>query len=275
MEIININNIDTKKISLKFNSNKPFPYLVFDDFVNEKIINDIYQDFLDFESNTWINYLHINQNKKGNIKYEQFPESIKTLINYLYSNEFINMLENISGIQKLLPDFDLTGGGLHLVPKGGFLNIHADFISHFYKRKWRRRLNLIIYLNKDYIKEWGGCLELWDESVKNCIIEIEPKFNRCVLFKTDYNTFHGHPKPYNCTDNENRKSIALYYYTEEEENIPTTSTNYKHRPEDKLFNKMLIYFDKILLRIYSNLKSIFKFDDNFISNLLRMINGKK
>ena len=51
--------------------------------------------------------------------------------------------------------------------------------------------------------------------MKKCVQQISPLFNRCVIFNTDEDSFHGLPDPINCPDSMTRKSIALYYYTEE------------------------------------------------------------
>ena len=97
--------------------------------------------------------------------------SIKTnhLISYLNSYEFINFLSNLTGIkEKLIPDPYLWGAGYHELKDEGFLNVHADFNLHP-ELKLNRRINLLIYLNKDWQENYGGSLELWNREMKNCI----------------------------------------------------------------------------------------------------------
>ena len=89
----------------------------------------------------------------------------RSVINELSSSEFVRWLSNLSGIEGLIADPDLDGGGLHEIRTGGFLNIHTDFLSHTERPHWRRQLNLLLYLNKGWRSEWNGDLELWDEGM--------------------------------------------------------------------------------------------------------------
>ena len=57
-------------------------------------------------------------------------------------------LERLTGIEGLIPDPYFVGGGLHQIESGGKLDIHVDF-NRLEKTNLDRRLNLLIYLNKD------------------------------------------------------------------------------------------------------------------------------
>jgi hypothetical protein len=89
-------------------------------------------------------------------------------------------------------------------------------------------MNLIGYLNSEWKSGDGGELEFWDSKGTECIISLEPKFNRWVLFDTREN-FHGHPYPYK--GKSPRISIASYYYKNEiiEESL-WSSTQYLKLP---------------------------------------------
>jgi 2OG-Fe(II) oxygenase superfamily len=76
-----------------------------------------------------------------------------------------------------------------------------------------RRINVLIYLNKDWKSQYGGSLELWDNAMTKSEVSIVPLFNRCVIFNTTSNSNHGNPQPVNHPSNVPRRSIALYYYT--------------------------------------------------------------
>ena len=76
-----------------------------------------------------------------------------------------------------------------------------------------RRVNVLIYLNKNWKEEYGGQLELWDKDMKKCKKKIVPIFNKMVIFSTNDFSNHGHPNPVTCPDNHSRKSIALYYFS--------------------------------------------------------------
>ena len=132
------------------------------------------------------------------------------MIAQLNGGAFLNFLENLTGITGLVSDPHLRGGGLHEIRRGGTLGVHADFNLHP-RLKLYRRLNLLIYLNKDWNEAWGGALELWDG--QRCVRAISPLFNRAVLFDTSNFSYHGHPHALDCPPDRSRKSVALYYYS--------------------------------------------------------------
>jgi hypothetical protein len=90
--------------------------------------------------------------------------------------------------------------------------VHADFNRH---RDYGldRRLNLLLYLNKDWRQEYGGELQLWDRDMKQCEAKVLPIFNRVMIFGTTDFTYHGHPDPLQCPEGMTRKSLALYYFS--------------------------------------------------------------
>jgi hypothetical protein len=124
----------------------------------------------------------------------------------------IGFLERLTGIDGLVPDPHLVGGGLHQIERGGRLEVHADFNRHEHLRL-DRRLNMILYLNREWREEWGGHLELWDRTMRRCVRKVLPVANRCVVFATSDHSFHGHPDPLTCPPGVTRKSLALYYYS--------------------------------------------------------------
>jgi hypothetical protein len=117
------------------------------------------------------------------------------------------------------------------------LKIHSDFNEHP-RLKLDRRLNLLLYLNREWQEEWGGHLELWDRDMTECRRKILPIFGRCVVFATTDFANHGHPDPLNCPEGETRKSLALYYYSNgrpREETLGHYSTLFRRRPGEKYF----------------------------------------
>ena len=112
----------------------------------------------------------------------------------------------------MISDPYLNGGGYHEIKKGGFLKIHADFNKHP-NLELDRRINLLLYLNKNWNESWGGDFQMFDKNMNGPIKKIYPHFNTCVIFSTSSNTFHGHPNTLKCPLNKSRKSIALYYFS--------------------------------------------------------------
>ena len=125
----------------------------------------------------------------------------------------MKQLEDLTGEVGLIPDPYLLGGGIHSTVNQGFLKMHADFNWHTHLKLYRR-LNLLIYLNKDWDESWGGALKL--ASLGNSGLEvgkvIMPDFNKTVIFTTTNSSYHGHPEPMNLPGGRTRNSLALYYY---------------------------------------------------------------
>lgn len=132
------------------------------------------------------------------------------------SDEFKNLISSICNIPQLISDPELVGGGLHQIMNGGYLDVHVDYNFHP-QTKLHRRLNLLLYLNKDWKQEYEGYLELWDMDAKKQLDAIAPIFNRAVIFETNEISYHGHPRPLNMPPDVMRKSLAVYYYSKERE----------------------------------------------------------
>ena len=241
MNFLNITYDDLEKLAIEkkriYEAGNPFPHIVIDNIFNEKILNDIVNDFpknLDKIGNKFNNKvekkLSLNDSKLLSYQTNNF-------LNFLNSQIFINFLQNITSIkEKLVPDPYLLGGGLHELKNDGYLNIHSDFNLHP-SMKLDRRLNILIYLNKDWKDDFGGSLQLWDKDMKRCVQKILPEFNRMVIFSTTDFSYHGNPDKVSCPVNNSRKSIAMYYYSNgrpsNERKLGLHSTIFRKRPEEK------------------------------------------
>jgi hypothetical protein len=263
-----------KSILDAYQDAQPYPHIVLDNFLVPEALNKALREFPAVNDTSWINYLHLNERKHGLNKIASFPLSIQAIIQELNSAGFVAFLSKLTGIENLVADTELEGGGLHQSERGGFLNIHTDFTVHPHHKNWRRRVNLIVYLNKDWQDSYNGHLELWSKDMKQCVQKIAPLFNRCVIFNTDTGSYHGHPDKLECPPDMTRKSIALYYYTVEQNKISIRSTNYKGRPGDGI-KKLWIYMDKIALRLYTFIKSTFGLSDTFASTVLKFLSIRK
>lgn len=199
----------------------PFPHVVIDDFLPSDSLAQVLGDLprLDDPSVSWGNLnadLPDGRAAQANKYHLQnvlsMKPAVRQLISELNSGPFTFMLSQLTGIDDLLVDAQLLGGGVHLVKPGGLLRVHADFRRHL-SYNLERRLNLLLYLNPDWREEYGGHLELWDREMKACVERILPVANRCVIFNTSDDSFHGHPRPLTCPDGMLRASVALYYYS--------------------------------------------------------------
>tara|TARA_A100001015_G_scaffold145101_1_gene160904 strand:- start:2739 stop:3596 length:858 start_codon:yes stop_codon:yes gene_type:complete len=208
-------------------SQSPYPHIELDNFFSVDFLNSILTEFPDLSGFKFSeNYKNQNEIKFANNDYKNFPKKIKFFFDFLNSNYFINFLQNLTSIkEKLLADEDLNGGGLHEIKSGGLLKVHTDFNKHPNK-ELDRRVNVLIYLNKDWKREYNGYLELWDKEMQFCKKKISPDFNKMVIFSTTDFSNHGHPEPLKCPKNKSRKSLALYYFS-------------NGRPQEEILDKNL------------------------------------
>lgn len=190
----------------------PFPHIVIDNFLPEAILDGILDEFPKPQDIEWKKFDAPAEKKLASTSELQMGEATRLLLYQLNSSTFIQFLEKLTGIPAIIPDPHFQGGGLHQIEPGGYLKLHVDFNRHK-KLNLDRRLNLLIYLNKNWKEDYGGYFEMWDRNMTRCEKKILPIFNRCVVFSTTDFSYHGHPDPLTCPQGMTRKSLALYYYT--------------------------------------------------------------
>ncbi|MDX2244622.1 MAG: 2OG-Fe(II) oxygenase [Leptolyngbyaceae cyanobacterium bins.302] len=195
-----------------FQSASPFPHIVIDDFLPESILDEVLKEFPNPKEIEWQSFKNPAERKLASCEEQMMGDATALLLHQLNSSTFVTFLESLTGIQGILPDPHFEGGGLHQIERGGYLKIHVDFNWHS-RLKLDRRLNLILFLNRNWQEEYGGHLELWDREMTHCHKRILPVFNRCVIFNTNDYSYHGHPDPLTCPEGMTRKSLALYYYS--------------------------------------------------------------
>lgn len=201
-----------KQYATEFQSGKPYPHIVIDNFLDPEALEKVLEEFPDKNKKVWHDYQSHYENKQelnGEGKMGSFTQHLLYQFN---SAPFLQFLENLTGIKDLIPDPYFYGGGVHQLNRGGKLAVHADYSKHV---KWPldRRINAILYLNKDWEEEYNGHLELWDTDVTKCEKKVLPIFNRLLVFAvTDFN-MHGVPEPLNCPEDMSRKSLAFFYFT--------------------------------------------------------------
>ena len=198
-----------------YNNRMPFPYICIDNFWNDveelKRASDEF-DQIPMESWDGSDQHDDMQLKRGFKNMETMPPAAKKIIQILESPEALAYFARLTAIFGLQADPEMHGGGLHVTSKGGKLSVHSDFNQHPTTGHYRR-LNILLYMNPVWESNWGGNIELWNVDMTEKMVDLEPIFNRMVLFNTTSETYHGHPDPLNTPDGIERKSIALYYYT--------------------------------------------------------------
>jgi hypothetical protein len=195
---------------------EPYPHTMIENFLAPSSAERLAKDIpAPGSGGKWDRYFAAGFEDKWAISDEaSLPDALHRLVYEMNSSRFITFLETLTGIEHLLPDPHLEGAGLHLVPSGGVLQVHADF-NYSKRLNAYRRVNVFIYLNPRWRTEWGGALELWDAPHGRAVASYAPLFNRMVVFNSRSDTFHGHPDPITSPKDEWRTSLAMYYYTAE------------------------------------------------------------
>ncbi len=220
----------------EFKTAHPFPHIFIDDFLPVDIAEALLDTFPDANSPVWIKQPTEDQLfKLATTDEGAIPALQRYVLFTLNSGRFLRFLEKLTGIEALVSDTKLVGGGLHQIPRGGKLAVHIDY-SHHPQNRMFRRLNLLLYLNKDWKEEYKGHLELWDKGIQKAEAKILPVFNRIAIFATSDVSYHGHPEALSCPSEMSRKSLSLYYFTKEPpqgKEAVVHNTLFKSRPDDK------------------------------------------
>jgi Rps23 Pro-64 3,4-dihydroxylase Tpa1-like proline 4-hydroxylase len=255
-QFINKQWLNPESLNKVYKKNKPYPHIVMEDFFHNNMIEKVLKEFPDLSKKPKDKIKHFNneiEKKFASNNINVLSPSAFELISFLNSEYFLKYLQKLTGIKELLiSDPYLSGGGYHEIKQGGVLKIHADFNKHP-EINLDRRLNLLIYLNKNWNENWGGDFQMFDKNMNGPLKKVYPHFNTCVIFTTTSHTFHGHPDPLMCPINKSRKSIALYYFSSgrpKNESLPTPGTLFRERNNEsfkstKSTNKILKFLKKI------------------------------
>ena len=191
---------------------EPFPHIVLDDFLPESVVDEVIAEFPSPEEDGWLRFASEHERKLASARDTRMGDATRHLLAEFNSAAYLDFLGALTGIAGLIPDPYLEGGGMHQILAGGHLDVHVDFNRHP-ATGLDRRLNAILYLNRDWQPEWEGALELWSPDMQRCVRSVLPQYNRLVVFSTTEHSFHGHPHTLACPPDRTRRSLALYYYS--------------------------------------------------------------
>ncbi|MEM9975207.1 MAG: 2OG-Fe(II) oxygenase [Pseudomonadota bacterium] len=218
-----------KPYAAAYQSATPYNHGCVDGFMDPAILRRVKEE-VETLPEAEASFSRAQENLKTSYNPDRLPMYTRAVFSALNAKPFLLFLEELTGIEKLIPDPYFAGAGIHRVGNGGHLDIHADFNYHG-PLNLERRLNVLIYLNEDWREDWGGSFEIWDKAMTRKEASFVPVFNRMVCFSTGSDTFHGNPEPVNHPEGKPRMSIALYYYTATwDEGRKSHSTIFKPRP---------------------------------------------
>jgi len=215
-----------------FQSAKPFPHLVIDGLCDVASLNHLVDLIPDPVSNNIAqsrDYVFA-KNKFEKSKFRDIAPEFEEIYSDLTSNRFQTILRSITG-EEVFVDQEFHGGGLHQGGPGSFLDMHADFNHHPLHKNWFRNLNILVYLNRDWKKEYHGELKLRHLQGNGAATLVEPLFNRCVIMPTRDYTLHGYDK-ISFPEGQYRRSLASYAYSLTEAALDTGDRSTVWYPEE-------------------------------------------
>jgi len=193
-----------------YRSATPFPHVVIDGALPDELLDDVAAEFPPADDTRWLCEDSPKQLKQQWRDPSLLPPVIASTVALLQSAPFLSFLERLTGVPGLMGDPHCFHGGPHQIWDGGYLKVHVDEPRH--PTLWlQRRVNVILYLTREWSPDWGGELELWDRDMTECGARLEPRFNRLVVFDS-IGANHGHPTPATLPPGLARRSLALYYY---------------------------------------------------------------
>jgi 2OG-Fe(II) oxygenase superfamily len=221
----------------RFATARPFRHLVIDHFLAPSLCERLMAEFPIFDQRNALNEMGEAGGKAVVSALGRISSSYSEFDRLMRAPAFHDWLGEVTAISGLLYDPEYSGGGTHENLDGQELDWHVDFNYHP-ACSLHRRLNLIVFLNPEWNRNWGGCLEFhpdpWHADEIPPGPAILPLANTCVIFETTENSWHGFERIRLPKDGHfrSRRSIAVYFYTRKRpalETAPPHGTIYAPR----------------------------------------------
>jgi len=202
-----------ESLRARYASAQPFSHLVLDDMFPPDVLDRVVAESPELNADNWLSIKadDLQQVLRMRTGVDMGPASYQ-LTSFVHSPAFLYLLSELTGVWQLLPDPYLQGAGHAAMRRGMFMEVHKDR-NVAYDTGLTRRLAMIIFLNRDWQREYAGELELWSHDGARCEVTVEPLFNRTVLFEVADPNYHGVPAPLQCPESRARHSFIVYYHT--------------------------------------------------------------
>ena len=224
-----------KALQEKFQNAEPYRHLILENFFNEDVASAMYENFPSIDDLN-VKRKSLNEYKSEDYHFERWDPVFTRVREAIKSPEWCAIMDQLTGLEGLQTTMDSLGSGVHQGKNGSFVDVHVDVNMNTEAGLWRR-INLLIYLNKNWQPGYGGELEIWDKKMTKCHQKVVPGFNRAIIFYTDDNSPHGVSK-LNVPEGESRKSFYTYYYTQPEAGTVYRDSKFLNRPDDALSKKL-------------------------------------
>lgn len=206
-------------IESEFQQAKPFRHVAIDGFLLSEKCESLLRDFPVFDEKRATNE-HGQVGRKAVVEHvSDVSPAYRAFYQYINSEAFLDVMSKLTGIEGLIADKTLFGGGTHNNLSGQGLDVHIDF-NVDERTMLHRRINLLIYLNKEWEEAWGGAIELHSDPHNSSLDQVAsflPLFNRAVIFETNEYSWHGFPRIALPPEKQHltRKSFSIYLYTKD------------------------------------------------------------
>lgn len=229
------------KLNSEFNQNGRINSCVIDDLLPADIAQKIYEAFPSPEEMTV--YKSLRENKRIAAQMDLYNPLLEEAVFAFQDKRIVKVIEEITGLNEMIPDEHLYAGGISLMASGNFLNPHLDN-SHDNERENYRVLNLLYYCSPNWDINNGGNLELWDNGMDRKQRIIHSKFNRLALMITNKTSIHSVSK---VVVNGKRCCVSNYYFSKKpaEPNEYFHVTSFYGRPEEPIKN-IFLRFDAFI-----------------------------
>jgi hypothetical protein len=208
-----------REIRQRFQSATPFRHVAIDDFLEAAACEALLRDFPAFDPKRAVNELGEVGRKAVVERVDRISPFYRQFHAYISSPQFLRAMSALTGVSDLIADETLFGGGTHENMSGQALDVHVDF-NIDERSMLHRRLNLLVYLNKQWDEAWGGAIELHSNPRRPEVDDVKrflPLFNRALIFETNEHSWHGFRRielpPGKA--HLSRKSFSIYLYTRE------------------------------------------------------------
>jgi hypothetical protein len=217
--------MNIEKDRIEYQQKKPYPYAIYDNLFDEKIIEEINKEINNANFKKEIRKIEsieikIRSDFEDN---ESLPKECRRIFEVINGGKFLKVLTRLTGVEGLISDPYYDGGGINIIENKGTLAVHVDGTMQR-RMQVHRRLNVILFLNNYWDINWNGYHEQWDYVKKElspldemqrwiCVRKIYPIKNRLLIFSTSDHSWHGHAGPLDVPDKIQRRSLITYYYT--------------------------------------------------------------
>ena len=158
--MINYNKFDIASLKLNYQQHPSYGLINIPEFLSDDMTQQCADELEGLQLDKGKHFT-----RKGSCMYEYNDLSItpvqERLVHEFHSSRFLHWLEHLTGVEKLLPDPHLVGAGYMKSFAGDSLKVHTDF-NWVEEIHLHRAVSIIIYFNKDWNADWGGCLNFYD-----------------------------------------------------------------------------------------------------------------